>query len=135
MALAYLIHVCGGLIDGFSMEELDYIAFLSLPFEIYIYIFCCWFIIHIILCAYCGMLFMIIIITSIYTSGSCVAAGHTNCSGSVAIGGCYCDLICYSARDCCSDIAQTCQPRKCLYVNVDTLDVSQAVHVDTVKAV
>ena len=30
MALAYLIReiqLCGGLIDGFSMEELDYIAF------------------------------------------------------------------------------------------------------------
>ena len=40
------------------MEEVDYIAFLSLPFEIFLV----GFIIHVILCAYCGMLFMIIII-------------------------------------------------------------------------
>ena len=39
MALAYLIREIQGLIDGLSMEELDYIAFLSLPLEI----FFCWF--------------------------------------------------------------------------------------------
>ena len=40
---------------GFSLEELYYI--LSLPFEIFLV----GFIIHVILCAYCGMLFMIYI--------------------------------------------------------------------------
>ena len=44
-------------------------------------------------------------------SGSCIAANYTSCSGYT--GGCYCDLACYSARDCCPDIAQTCQPCKC----------------------
>ena len=39
MALAYLIREIRGLIDGLFMEELDYIAFLSLPLEI----FFCWF--------------------------------------------------------------------------------------------
>ena len=46
------------------------------------------------------------------TSGSCVAANYTSCGNSG--GGCWCDLYCYTARDCCPDIAQTCQPRKCL---------------------
>ena len=48
------------------------------------------------------------------TSGSCVAAGHTNCTDGRVVD-CYCDLACYSPvnRDCCADIAQTCQPRKC----------------------
>ena len=45
------------------------------------------------------------------TLGSCVAANYTSCGGFV--GSCYCDQACYSARDCCPDIAQTCQPRKC----------------------
>ena len=54
MALAYLIHeirLCGGLIDGFSMEEL-YCLFCLYRLRNFVYI----------LCAYCGMLFMIIII-------------------------------------------------------------------------
>ena len=56
MALAYLlreIRLCGGLIDGFSMEEVDYIAFFCLYHLM--------FIIHITLCAFCGISFMIIL--------------------------------------------------------------------------
>lgn len=48
------------------------------------------------------------------TSGSCVASGYTSCSGYTSVGNCWCDLACYSFRDCCPDIAQTCQPRMCL---------------------
>ena len=51
--------------------------------------------------------------------GSCVEAGYTgccadpsaNCSGSDPYD-CYCDVFCYNLEDCCSDIEETCSPRK-----------------------
>ena len=45
---------------GFPWKNWTTLPFLSLPFEIFLV----GFIIHVILCAYCGMLFMIIIIIS-----------------------------------------------------------------------
>ena len=65
----------------------------------------------------------------ISNSGSCVAANRTSCGGSG--GGCYCDLVCYSARDCCPDVAQTCQPRKLV---LQVLKVSRVYHSENTAA-
>ena len=49
-----------------------------------------------------------------FHSGSCVASGYTSCGGSASVGNCWCNQACYTFRDCCPDIARTCQPRMCL---------------------
>lgn len=62
------------------------------------------------------------------TGGSCVNANFTGCctsgTGCQGAGGlCYCDLLCYSIGDCCSDIAQagcvngTVTPSSCQAAN------------------
>ena len=44
---------------------------------------------------------------------SCTAAGFQGCCTESVCqleSGCFCDQTCYTASDCCSDIALTCQP-------------------------
>ena len=41
----------------------------------------------------------------------CCADPSANCSGSNPYD-CYCDVFCYNLEDCCSDIEETCSPRK-----------------------
>ena len=42
--------------------------------------------------------------TKMYRTGSCIGSGRTYCSGSDY--DCYCDALCLSIRDCCTDIYQ-----------------------------